>query len=50
MLARNFVEAQEMLNTLDNALRRYSLELNINKTKYLASEVGRLIYQDVNLE
>ena len=50
MLARNFNEAQEMMLTLETALRRYSLELNINKTKYMASTEGRLTYQDAEIE
>ena len=50
MIARNFEEAQEMMNTLETALGRYSLELNTNKTKYLASTNGRLTYQGAEIE
>ena len=39
-----------MMLTLETALRRYSLELNINKTKYITSSIGRITYQDNDLE
>ena len=33
-----------MMHTLEIALRRYSLELNTDKTKYIASTIGRITY------
>ena len=39
-----------MMHTLEQVLRRYSLELNIDKTKYIASNVGRISYQGREIE
>ena len=39
-----------MMHTLEQVLRRYSLELNIDKTKYIASNVGRITYQGRDIE
>ena len=36
--------------TLEAVLRRYSLELNANKTKYIASMEGRITYHDTEIE
>ena len=43
-------EAQEMMYTLEATLRRYSLELNTNKTKYIAPREGRITYQGTEIE
>ena len=42
MLANGHEQAQTMINTLEIILGRYSLELNIAKTKYIASDEGQL--------
>ena len=39
-----------MMFTLEAVLRRYSLELNVNKTKYIASMDGRITYHDTEIE
>ena len=50
MIARGYEEAQEMMFTLEAVLKRYSLELNVNKTKYIASNEGRITYQGTDIE
>ena len=44
MLANGHEQAQTMINTLEAVLYRYSLELNIAKTKYIASGEGQIFY------
>ena len=44
LIANGYQQAQEMMYTMESILRRYSLELNIAKTKYIASSAGRLTY------
>ena len=44
LIANGYRQAQEMMYTMESILRRYSLELNITKTKYIASMAGRLTY------
>ena len=39
-----------MMHTLKQVLRRYSLELNIDKTKYITSNAGRITYQGRDIE
>ena len=39
-----------MMSTLEAVLRRYSLELNVNKTKYIASMEGRITYRGADIE
>ena len=44
LIANGYEQAQEMMYTMESILRRYSLELNITKTKYIASIAGRLTH------
>ena len=39
-----------MMYTLESVLRRYSLELNVDKTKFIASNMGRITYQGRDIE
>ena len=39
-----------MMYTLESVLRRYSLELNVDKTKFIASNMGRITYQGREIE
>ena len=36
--------------TLESVLGRYSLELNVDKTKFIASNEGRVTYQGREIE
>ena len=50
LVANDYQQAQEMMNTLETVLRRYSLQLNINKTQYIANQAGRILYEGNEIE
>ena len=45
LIANNYEQAQRMMDTLETVLGRYRLELNLNKTQYIANYDGHLFYQ-----
>ena len=50
LISTDYMQAQEMMYTLETILRRYGMELNIGKTQYISNYEGRITYQGNEIE